>query len=72
MNEIVLFALMSLFVLLKEGKLATYFKWLLPLFAGCALICIFLTGAKGVWISLAMILILGNVTSGKREDCILE
>lgn len=56
-----LFAIMSLFVLLKPGKFSVFFKLLLPIFIVSGLICIFLTEAKGVWISLIMVLFLGSV-----------
>lgn len=59
---LVLFALAALFLVIKERALPTLLNWLIPAFGVLALTCIYFTGAKGVWISLAVIFTLAVIT----------
>lgn len=56
-----LFALVGLYLHLKERVLPVMLKFILFIFIITALLCIYFTGAKGVWISLFVILVLGSV-----------
>ena len=56
-----LFAITSLYFVNKERFLSQYLNYIIPLLSGLAFVCIFFTGAKGVWFSLILIIVLAFI-----------